>query len=94
MKELMFLYGIDVNKSSKSKECDIFHYWYFLDKNLNYEPYLCNNCHDLMQKAINVNDVTVVSANGSYYRNHFWYMSRNDAISLLNNSVSSNKGVL
>ena len=22
--------GIDVNKTSKSKECNIFHYWYFL----------------------------------------------------------------
>ena len=27
--------GIDVNKSNdKSKECDICHYWYFLDKTL------------------------------------------------------------
>ena len=27
--------GIDINKSNdKSKECDICHYWYFLDKNL------------------------------------------------------------
>ena len=24
--------GIDVDKTSKSKECDICHYWYFLDK--------------------------------------------------------------
>ena len=24
--------GIDVNKTSKSKECDICHYWYFSDK--------------------------------------------------------------
>ena len=49
--------GIDINKSNKSKECDIFHYWYFLDKNFNYEPYLCNGGHDLMQKAVNFNDV-------------------------------------
>ena len=26
--------GIDVNKTSKSKECDICHYWYFLNKAL------------------------------------------------------------
>ena len=32
--------GIDMNKTSASKECDICHYWYFLDKNFNYEPYL------------------------------------------------------
>ena len=24
--------GIDVNKTRKSKECDICHYWYFLNK--------------------------------------------------------------
>ena len=43
------LEGIDVNNSNgKSKECDLSHYWYFLDKNFNYELYLCNGCHDLM----------------------------------------------
>ena len=24
--------GIDFNKKSASKECDIYHYWYFLNK--------------------------------------------------------------
>ena len=26
--------GIDVNQTSASKECIIWHYWYFLDKGL------------------------------------------------------------
>ena len=26
--------GIDVNKTSLSKECDVCHYWYFGDKGL------------------------------------------------------------
>ena len=38
--------GIDVNKTNLSKECDICHYWYFLDKGFKYEPYLCNSSHD------------------------------------------------
>ena len=38
--------GIDINKTSSSKECDICHYWCFLDNNVNYEPYLCNGCHE------------------------------------------------
>ena len=42
--------GIDVNKTNASKECDICHYWYFKDIGFKYEPYLCNGCHDLMQK--------------------------------------------
>ena len=53
--------GIDVNKTKASKECDSCHYWYFLDENFNYEPYLCNGCHNLMQKAMNFNDVAIVS---------------------------------
>ena len=28
--------GNDVNKTSASKMCNIFHYWYFLDKNLSF----------------------------------------------------------
>ena len=60
--------GIDINKTNASKECDSFHYWYFLDKNSNYEPYLCNGCHDLMQKAMNFNDVAIVSIKGNDYR--------------------------
>ena len=42
--------GIDINKSDKSRVCDICHYWYFLNKNFNYGTHLCNGCHDLMQK--------------------------------------------
>ena len=43
--------GIDVNKSNnKSKKCNICHYWYFIDKNFNYQKYLYNGFHDLMQK--------------------------------------------
>ena len=86
--------AIHGNKSSKSKECDICHYWYFLDKNFEYEPYFCNGCHDLMQKAMNFNDVAVVSIKGSDYRIHFWYLTKNDAINLLNNFWLENKGVL
>ena len=78
--------GIDINKTGASKECVICHYWYFLNKNLSYEPYLCNGCHDLMQKAMNFNDVAIVSIKGNDYRIHFWYMSKNDAINLMNNS--------
>ena len=48
--------GIDMDKTNKLRECDICHYWYFLDKNFNYEKYLCNGCHDLMQKAMNFID--------------------------------------
>ena len=33
-----------------------------------------------MQKAMSFNDVATVSIKRNYYRIHFWYMSKNDAI--------------
>ena len=85
--------GIDVNKTNASKECDICHYWYFLDKGFRYEPYLCNGCHDLMQKAINFDDVANVSVKGSDYRIHFWYTSKDDAKNVTKNSDLTKKKI-
>ena len=43
--------GIDLNKTTTSKECDICHYRYFKNIGFKYEPYICNGCNDLMQKS-------------------------------------------
>ena len=83
--------GIDVNKTNLSKECDICHYWYFKDIGFNYDPYLCNGCHNLMQKAMSFNNVAVVYAKGSAYRINFWYMSKNDANNIMNASYLVDK---
>ena len=77
--------GIHVDKTNASKKCDICHYWYFKDTGFKYEPYLCNGCHDLMQKAMSFNVATVYVKRRAY-RIHFWYMSKADAISIMNNS--------
>ena len=63
--------GIDVNKTSASKERDICHYWYFRNIVFKYEPFLCNGCHDLMQKALIFNDVAIIYDKGSAYKVHF-----------------------
>ena len=63
--------GIYINKTNASKECDICHYWYFLSKNVSYEPHLCNGCHNLQQKAMNFNDIDIDSVKESDYRIHF-----------------------
>ena len=83
--------GIDVNKTSALKECDICHYWYFKDIGFKYEPYLCNGCHDLMQETMSFIDVAIFYVKGNAYRIHFWYMSKDDAISIMNNSNLVNK---
>ena len=87
--------GIDIDKTNKSRKCDIYYYWYFPDKNFNYEKYLCNGCHNLMQKAMSFNDVTIVYIKGNDYRIYFWYVSKNDAFALMTNSNLNDKnGIL
>ena len=78
--------GIDIDKTNASKECKTCHYLYFKDIGFKYEPYLCNGCHGLLQQAISFNDVAIVYVKGSAYRVHFWYISKHDAISIMNNS--------
>ena len=63
----------------------------FSGRGFKYEPYLCNGCHDLMQKAMNFNDVAIVFIKGSDYRIHFWNMSKDDAIYIMNNSNLNEK---
>ena len=78
--------GIDVDKTNLSKECDIYHYWYFKDIGFKYEPYLCDGYHDVMQKAMDLNNIAFVYIKESAYRIHFWYMSKDDAINKMNGS--------
>ena len=78
--------AIDVKKTNLSKECDICQYWYFKDIGFKCEPYLCNGCHGLMQKAMSFINTAIVYVKGNAYRINFWYMSKDDAINKMNGS--------
>ena len=43
---------------------------------------------------MNFNDVAIVSIKGNDYRTHFWYMSKDGAISIMNNSNLNEKAGL
>ena len=43
--------GIDIKKCKEtSRECSLCKFYYFLDKNFNYGPYLCDGCYDMSIK--------------------------------------------
>ena len=87
--------GIDVNKTNLSKEFDICHYWYFKDIGFKYESYLCNGCHDLIQKAMGFNNIAILYINENVYKFNFWYMSIDDAINIMTDSnLVDKRGVL
>ena len=87
--------GIDINKTNKSKECMLCHYWYFLDKNFSYGPYLCDGCYNMMQKSIDFKNIAIAYVKKSAYRINFLYMSKREAKELMNNSnLINKKGIL
>ena len=69
------------------KKCMICHHWYFKDIGFKCEPYGCNGCHDFSMTVQNLSDFFIVTVKNVEYR---YYI----AISLLNDSVLNNKGVL
>ena len=79
----------------KSKECMLYHYWYFLDKNFSYGPYLCEGCYNIIQKSINFKNIAITHIKKSVYRIYFLYMSKRKAKILTKNSnLIDKKGVL
>ena len=86
--------GIDINKSDKSKECMICHYWYFKDITYKFEPYVCNKCHDISIMDYELKNITILNVKGADYRCILWNMAGNDAINMFNNSKLEDKGTL
>ena len=62
-----FSAGIDVNKTSKSKEYDICNYWYFLNKDVEFNPNACNRCHELLMMSINLSDIDILIIKSADY---------------------------
>ena len=72
----------------------ICHYWYFKDIGFKYQPYVCNGYYDFSMIVQNLNDFLILKVKGVNYRCCVVGVNEKDAISLLNNSVLDNKGVL
>ena len=73
--------GIHVNKTSSSKECDICHYWYFLNYSFQFQSNVCNKCYDLLM-SINLSDITILNIKGSNYCCIISLISKNEAVGL------------
>ena len=59
-KRIDILEGIDVDKTNKSKECMLcFYYWYFLNKNVSYGPYICDGCYNISQKSKDFKNIAI-----------------------------------
>ena len=78
--------GIDVNKKIHSKEFDIFHHWYFLDKDFKFQPNFCNGCHDLSMMSMNYYDIAILNIISVNYCCIISGISKSEAINLIQNT--------
>ena len=86
--------GNDINKSNKSKECMICHYWYLKDIGHKFEPHVCNKCHDISVMVYELKNITILNVKGVDCRCVLWNMTKNIAINMLNYSKLDDKGTL
>ena len=59
--------GTDVNKTSEIKQCNIFHYWYYLNKEFKFQSNVCNRCHDLLMMSMNLHDIAILNIESADY---------------------------
>ena len=83
--------GIDANKTSASKECDVCHYWYFLNCSFRFQPNDCNRCYHLLMMSVNLSDIAILNIKGSDFRCIISLISKNKAINLLRNADLTGK---
>ena len=81
--------GVDVNKTSASKEWEVCHYWLFKDIRFKFQEHVCNKCHAYFFK-----DIAILNAKGNTYRYILMGISKNEGLKKLNNSVAYDEGVL
>ena len=84
MKQLIFLKEFYNDKSNKSVEYMICHYWYFKEIGFKYQPYICNKCHDLSMVVQDLKDLMILKTKVVDYRCYVFNMSKKDVIKLLN----------
>ena len=88
--------GIDIKKCNEtSRKCSLCKFYYFIDKNFSYGPYLCDGCYNMSMKAVSMQNLAIINHNGNRYRVNFAFMSKKDAHNLIKNAViMGEKGIL
>ena len=83
--------GIDINKCEEiSRRCSLCKFYYFLDKNFSYGPFLCNGCYDISLKAVSMQNLTIINHDGNHY---IAFISKKDAYNLIKNATIIDKKV-
>ena len=85
--------GNGINKCEEtSARCSLCNFYYFLDKNFSYGPFLCNG---MSLKAVSMQNLAIINHNGNHYCVNFAFISKKDAYNLIKNAtIIAKKGTL
>ena len=83
--------GFDDNSTSASKQCDVCHYWYFLNYNFKFQADVCTLCHDLLITSINFSVIAILNIKGSDYLCIISLISKYEAMNLMQNADLTEK---
>ena len=87
--------GINVKKASETKECNICHYRYTLNKRFKFQTDVCYGCHDVLVMSINLSNTAFLIIYGADYRCIFSGISKSEAINVMQNiDLSEKSGTL
>ena len=82
--------GIDFNKASASWECNIWHYWYFLNKGFSLQRSVCTRYLDLLI-IISINLNVILKIKNTNYYCIISGISNSEVINLAQNIKSTEK---
>ena len=49
-------------------ECNICHFYFFEDAKVQYQPYVCNGCHNASLRTISLTDFKIILVKDNTYR--------------------------
>ena len=83
--------GVDVHKTSASKEFEISHYWHFLNYTFKFQPNFCNIFQDFLMISMNLSGFSFSNIEGSACCCIIILIRKNEAINLMQNADLTKK---
>ena len=81
------------NNKKECVKCMICIHYYFKDQ-FNYQPYVCNECHDFSMTVMDLSDSYLLAIKGNDHRVYISNIDKKEAIIILKKSNLDDKGVL
>ena len=70
------------------------HYWFVKDAGFKFDPRVCNKFHDVLMTANELKNTAILNVKVVDFRCILWDISRDEAVSRLNNSLLEDRGIL